>query len=257
MCGICGVFDYGGKAPVDGKTIRFMCDTMVHRGPDDEGCHVDGCVGLGHRRLSIIDLSERGRQPMVNEDGSVWITYNGEVYNFMELRRELEGKGYVFRSETDTEVLLRLYEEEGFDFVKRLRGMFAFAVWDSKKKTLFLARDRAGQKPLFYSDVDGRFSFASEINAILALPGFEKKINLEALHYYLTHVYFYIPYPHTLFTGIRKLPPAHCMIVTEKGAEIKRYWSLDYTKKRKASKKQFIEEYKNLLKEAVVMRQIS
>lgn len=257
MCGICGIFDYAGGKPVEEDLVKGMCDVMVHRGPDAEGQHVEGKIGLGHRRLSIIDLSEKGRQPMSNEDGSVWISYNGEVYNFMELRAELEAKGYKFKSNTDTEVVLHLYEEEGIDCVKRLRGMFAFAIWDSKKETLYLARDRVGQKPLFYADIDGKMVFASEINAILSLPDFERKINLEALHYYLTHVYFYVPHPHTLFEGIRKLAPAHYMIVDKNGSRIERYWSIDYSKKRKGSEKEFIGEYKKLLKETVVMRQIS
>ena len=257
MCGICGIFNYAGSKPVEERLVKGMCDTMVHRGPDAEGQYVKGKIGLGHRRLSIIDLSERGRQPMSNKDATVWISYNGEVYNFKEIRAELKSKGYAFKSDTDTEVVLHLYEEEGIECVKRLRGMFSFAIWDSVKETLYLARDRVGQKPLFYADVDGKIVFSSEINAILSLPDFERKINLEALHYYLTHVYFYIPYPHTLFEGIRKLAPAHYMIINEKGSRIERYWSIDYSKKRKGSEKELIDEYKKLLKETVVLRQIS
>ncbi len=257
MCGICGVFEYKAKGRVDDMLVKAMCDTMIHRGPDGEGQYVKNNIGLGHRRLSIIDLSEKGAQPMSNEDGTLWITYNGEVYNFRKLRGELESKGRKFKSNTDTEVVLHLYEQEGEDFLKNLRGMFAIAIWDSNKKKLILARDRAGQKPLFYADLDGTLIFASEINAILLHPKFKKEVDVESLHYYLTHCYLYAPYPHTLFKGIRKLPPAHYLTLDEDGMKIKRYWQLDYSKKTKKTEKECISEYKRLLEESVTMRQIS
>src|SRR6266850_439833 len=163
MCGICGIaIPQGANKDADATTLARMRDSLTHRGPDDGGLYIDGGVGLGHRRLSIVDLAG-GHNPMPNEDGSVWITYNGEVYNHRALREELEAKGHVYRSRTDTETILHLYEEEGVRCVERLQGMFAFAIWDSRKGELFVARDRLGIKPLYYAERPGGFVFGSEI----------------------------------------------------------------------------------------------
>src|SRR3989338_7269623 len=165
MCGICGIVDYNVNTQVSADIIKKMCSKMTHRGPDSEGVHVKGStpsIGLGHRRLNIIDLSSAGHQPMSNEDNRVWITFNGEIYNYPELRHDLECKGHKFKSHTDTETIIHLYEEFGKDCVTYLRGMFAFAIWDERKKTLLIARDRVGKKPLLYSHLAGVLCFASE-----------------------------------------------------------------------------------------------
>jgi asparagine synthetase B (glutamine-hydrolysing) len=208
MCGITGILDLG-ETP-DRSLLERMCRIMTHRGPDGEGYYMDGPAGLGHRRLSIIDL-ESGKQPMSNEDDSIWITYNGEIYNFPELRKDLINKGHKFKTRSDTETIIHSYEEYGFQCLKRLRGMFAFALWDNRKKLLFIARDRIGKKPLYYCFKGSKFMFASELKAILQDKSVQKNINPEALVDYLT--YHYIPFPKTIFEGIYKLPPAHYMTV--------------------------------------------
>jgi asparagine synthase (glutamine-hydrolysing) len=199
-----------------------MAARLAHRGPDGERLHVDGGIALGHRRLSIIDLSEAASEPMPNEDGSLWLVFNGEIYNFRELRRQLEPR-HRFRSETDGEVILHLYEEKGEDVVARLDGMFAFALWDRSRGRLLLARDRSGKKPLFYHDGPGLFAFGSEVKALLAHPAVPHERDPDVLPLYLT--YGYVPTPRTFYRGILSLPPAHLMIVTETGAEEpRRYW---------------------------------
>src|SRR5712692_9052649 len=175
MCGIVGIFSSEGK-PVTEHEVRAMCSAIDHRGPDDEGVYLGTGVGLGMRRLSIIDLNA-GRQPVRNEDGTVWVVFNGEIYNFQELRRELEGRGHVFYTSSDTETIVHLYEEYGKGCVSHLRGMFTFALWDQRKKQLLLARDRLGIKPLYYSEIQGRLVFASEVKAILELPEVERSLN--------------------------------------------------------------------------------
>jgi len=199
-----------------------MSGTLAHRGPDGEGMHLDGPVGLGHRRLSIIDLSEAASEPMTNEDGSLWLVFNGEIYNFRELRRALASR-HSFKSQGDGEVILHLYEEKGADAVGELDGMFAFALWDARRRRLLLARDRAGKKPLFYHDGPRLFAFASEVKALFAHPDVPHERDPEALPLFLT--YGYVPTPGTFYRGIRSLPPAHLMQVTEAGTDgPKRYW---------------------------------
>ncbi len=199
-----------------------MAGTLAHRGPDGEGVHLDGPVALGHRRLSIIDLSEAASEPMTNEDGSLWLVFNGEIYNFREIRRGLEAR-HRFRSRSDGEVILHLYEEKGEAAVAELDGMFAFALWDAKGRRLLLARDRVGKKPLFYHDGPRLFAFASAVKALLAHPGVPHERDPEALPLFLT--YGYVPTPGTFYRGIRALPPGHSMAVTETGAEEpQRYW---------------------------------
>ena len=206
MCGIAGVVN--SKRGVDAATIRRMCQSIVHRGPDDEGIFVKDGAGLGVRRLSVIDLAG-GHQPVFNEDNSTCVVYNGEIYNFQELRQELEGRGHRFHTRTDTEVIVHLYEEMGRDCVQKLRGMFAFAIYDTRNKSLMLARDRLGVKPLHYAFADGRLLFASEIKSILAVAPELATIDERALWQYM---YFgYIPDPATAFLPIRKLPPGHVL----------------------------------------------
>jgi asparagine synthase (glutamine-hydrolysing) len=226
VCGILGVYNYGNDAvPVSGDLLVRLRDTMRHRGPDDAGYwrRADGKVGLAHRRLSIIDLSADGRQPMPNEDETVWITFNGEVYNHRELRGPLERGGHRFRSRSDTEAILHLYEEVGADCVRRLDGMFAFGVWDENRQTLLLARDRLGVKPLYYTQQRGVLLFASEIKALLAHPAVSADLEPEALYHYLT--FKTTPAPLTMFAGIRKLP-AGCLLTCNRhgDTQVVRYW---------------------------------
>lgn len=226
MCGICGVYEYAAAQPgISAALIERMRDTMVHRGPDDAGVYVsdDRRVGLGNRRLSIVDLSSAGHIPMPNEDGHVWIAYNGEVYNHASLRPALMAQGHAFRSRTDTETILHLYEARGLDFVQHLEGDFGIAIWDANEKRLVLARDPLGVKPLYYATAGGRLIFASEIKAILEHPAVTRDIDQEALYHYLT--FLTTPAPMTLFAGIRKLP-AGCMLTCDAHGviNITRYW---------------------------------
>jgi asparagine synthase (glutamine-hydrolysing) len=217
MCGISGILGFSDSFPVSEKLVRHMSDTLVHRGPDAEGAIYRPAerVALGHRRLSIVDLSQAGRQPMSNEDGTLWITYNGEVYNHAALRSELQAKGHTYRSNTDTESILHLYEEEGPRCVERLEGMFAFAIWDARRRELFLARDRVGVKPLYYARLAGGLLFASEIKALIAHPAFTAELDEQALFHYLT--FAFAPAPMTLFEGVRKLAPAERGTVEQDG----------------------------------------
>lgn len=248
MCGITGQVSF--LKQVEPECIRQMNRKIAHRGPDDEGYYFSSnaalpSVGLGHRRLSIIDLSAKGHQPMPNEDSSCWIVFNGEIYNFIELRKELTKKGHLFKSDTDTEVLLHLYGEYGTDCLHRLRGMFAFAIWDERKKRLFAARDRVGKKPFYYLYKNDNFYFASEINPLYDVPGHNKEIDYTALDLYFT--YSYIPSPHTIMRAIRKLPPAHFLIVEKGKIQIKRYWQLNFSPKIDVS----FHETKQLLLEKI------
>jgi asparagine synthase (glutamine-hydrolysing) len=228
MCGISGVVNCG-----DRETLSRMTAVQAHRGPDDAGLWEHrfpdgGYVGLGSRRLAIIDLSPSGHMPMCNEDRTVWITYNGEIYNFAELRRELRSKGHCFASDTDTEVIIHLYEEEGPDCVKRLNGMFAFAICDlrSGSPTLFLARDHFGVKPFYYVQQGRRFAFASEIKALLEIPEVEAQLDPQSLHQYLT--FLWVPDPQTMFRGIYKLPAGHYAILRDGRLTITQYWDLSF-----------------------------
>ncbi|MBI5575794.1 MAG: asparagine synthase (glutamine-hydrolyzing) [Deltaproteobacteria bacterium] len=221
MCGICGIWYRGtGKRPSP-ELMTEMTDTMLHRGPDEGGQEIFSEIGLGHRRLRIIDLST-GQQPMSNEDGTVWVVFNGEIYNFKELKAGLENKGHVFRSNSDTEVLIHLYEEKGFEMPGHLRGMFAFAIWDDRRKKLFLCRDRLGIKPLYYYDGPEFFAFASELKAILPLFRSLPEIDAEAIADYFT--FGYVPSPVTPFRGIRKLLPAEWLEVSVSHSDRGLYW---------------------------------
>jgi asparagine synthase (glutamine-hydrolysing) len=220
MCGICG-FNW-----TDELLIERMKATLVHRGPDADGTYVAPGISLGHRRLSIVDLSDDARQPLCNEDGTVWITFNGEIYNQAELRERLQGRGHVFRSRSDTESIVHAYEEYGLDFVQHLTGMFAFAIWDAKRRRLVLARDRLGIKPLYYTAEEGRVRFASEIKALLADVSLPRRVNSQGLFDLLG--YEFTPAPDTLFVGIRKLMPG-CLLIVEHDGSVRqsRYWSLE------------------------------
>lgn len=229
MCGICGYFNYNHNEPVKPEVIRRMCQTLVHRGPDDEGVFVSQKIGLGHRRLSIIDLST-GRQPIFNEDGSLAIVFNGEIYNFLELRSWLEKKGHTFSTRTDTESIIHLYEEFGVSCLEKLNGMFALAIWDSKRQELFLARDRFGKKPLHFVKTDQSFIFASEIKSLLVHPAVKREVDPESLAYYLT--YEYVPAPHCLFRGIRKLMAGHFLLCSAKGIKEEKYWEFSFSREK-------------------------
>jgi asparagine synthase (glutamine-hydrolysing) len=220
MCGICGYLSREGPAKAEG--VRAMAGALAHRGPDGEGLHLEGPLALGHRRLSIIDLTEAASEPMANEDGSLWLVFNGEIYNFREIRRDIKAR-HRFRSRSDGEVILHLYEEKGEAAVAELDGMFAFALWDAKGRRLLLARDRVGKKPLFYHDGPRLFAFASEVKALLAHPSVPHERDPDALPLFLT--YGYVPTPGTVYRGIRAVPPGHSLVVTETGAEPpKPYW---------------------------------
>jgi len=219
MCGICGTIGFNETGPVE-----KMKQAMVYRGPDDSGIYQDNKIVLGHNRLSIIDLSFSGHQPMPNEDETIWIVFNGEVYNFLELKKELTAKGHIFRSGTDTETIIHLYEEQGVDCLKQLRGMFSFAIWDKRRKRLFAARDRFGIKPLFYYCKNGKFIFSSELKAILASGFVEKKIDTSALKEYF--ISGSVSAPSTLIEGVYQLLPAHYLVFENAKLDIKRYWDL-------------------------------
>jgi len=221
MCGITGYLELSLQRDADSHVVQAMCDRIVHRGPDDQGIHCDGPVGLGHRRLSIIDVGG-GHQPLSNEDDSVWIAYNGEVYNFVELRDDLVAKGHSFKTQTDTEALVHAYEEYGIDFVSRLNGMFAFAIWDAPRRRLVLARDRMGQKPLYWAQFGDQFLFASELKALLAHPSVQREVDLASVSRYFALAT--VPAPHTIFRNIYKLPPACRMVVEDGDVRIDQYW---------------------------------
>jgi asparagine synthase (glutamine-hydrolysing) len=223
MCGICGKLDLTGR-PVPASLLEEMCGTLAHRGPDDHGIRVEPPVGLGHRRLSIIDLSPSGHQPMSNEDGTLWLVYNGEIYDFEGLRRQLQARGHRLSSRTDGEVLIHLYEDEGVDCLRRLNGMFAFALWDAGRQRLWLGRDRLGIKPLCYYWDGRRFVFGSEIKAILADPGVPRRIDPEGLDLYLA--LNYVPPPWTLFQGVRKLPPGYHLMIERGRLTETPYWDV-------------------------------
>ena len=255
MCGICGILNLDGS-PVDGEVLERMTGALNHRGPDGGGIFIDDNVSLGHRRLSIIDLSERADQPMTNEDGTLHLVYNGEIYNFKELRNVLEKKNHVFGSESDTEVILHQYEEEGEECVRSFIGMFAFALWDSRRKRLFLARDRLGKKPIVYYHDKSVFVFSSEMQSLLQHPGINRRISPEALHHYLT--FQYVPSPHSAVEGVRKLPPGHIMRVEGGEARARRYWNLSFAEKLDfKGARDYEESFYDLFTDAVKMRLVS
>jgi asparagine synthase (glutamine-hydrolysing) len=254
MCGIVGIVN-NGERPIDRALLERMNQRIKHRGPDEEGFYIKENVGLAMRRLSIIDLAG-GQQPIHNQDKTKWIVFNGEIYNYRELRKYLEKDGARFYTHSDTEVILHLYERLGSDCLEQLRGMFAFAIWDERKKELFLARDRVGKKPLLYClKTNGDLIFGSEFQAIIEHPDISREIDPEALNAYL--VYLCVPAPMTIYRDVRKLEPAHWLIWKDGKIETRRYWMPDYSKKIKISKEEAIEETTRLVEEATRLRMIA
>lgn len=253
MCGIAGGVWSAEELGLGSEVLTRMLNSIRHRGPDDSGQHFSPAsqhrCALGHRRLSIIDLGG-GHQPLCNEDESVWIVFNGEVYNYQELRSELQVQGHHFKTDSDTEVIVHLYEEHGAECVQYLRGMFAFAIWDQVRESLLLARDRLGQKPLFYWHLGSKIFFASELKALLQVPGLAKTVNPQAIDLYLT--YQYIPHPQTILEGFQKLPPAHLAIFEEGQLQVKRYWIPPYEPQGGQPFPQLsIEQWKHRLRETL------
>lgn len=247
MCGISGIFDFGAQ-PVDKDVLANMTAAMRHRGPDGDGLYFSRGLGLGHRRLSIIDL-EGGAQPISNEDGTVEVVFNGEIFNFIELRSELQSLGHIFKTRSDTEVIVHAYEAWGPTCVNQFNGMFAFALWDSKKDQLLLARDHLGVKPLYYVTVGNKLIFGSEVKVLLTHPECPREVDLRSLGQLFT--LRYVPSPNTLFDGIKKLPPAHFMLVRRSGVEITRYWNWKPTINVEIDEDEAIENYQGLVEDAV------
>jgi asparagine synthase (glutamine-hydrolysing) len=253
MCGICGIVNFESD-PVDRLVIERMTNALVHRGPDDAGYFVEGQVGLGHRRLSIIDLSG-GRQPIFNEDRSAAIVFNGEIYNYRDLAAVLTTAGHTFRTRSDTETILHAYEEYGDDCVQQLRGMFGFAIWDRAKRRLLLARDRLGVKPVYYYR-DGRFlAFASEIKSLLEIASIPREVDPEALDLYLS--LRYVPGPRTMFKNIFRLQPGHILVADDNGVRTTKYWDIDYPDPEPRSPEYLLERFRELLEESVRMRLVA
>ncbi|MEM7034739.1 MAG: asparagine synthase (glutamine-hydrolyzing), partial [Chloroflexota bacterium] len=254
MCGICGKLNLDYQTPVIREDLQEMANAIRHRGPDGEGLYLQGSVGLGHRRLSIIDLST-GDQPISNEDGTVWVVFNGEIYNYIELRAELQSKGHHFTTESDTEVIVHAYEEWGPESCAHLRGMFAYGLWDEVNQRLVLARDRLGQKPLLYTTSKDGFYFSSEFYALLQASNIAREVNLSAINAYLTRLY--VPTPQTAFCNIYKLPPAHYATVENGAVKLTRYWHLDFSQKFTYSENELCEQLWELLRQTVQMRLMS
>ena len=253
MCGICGIVNFNGTDPVDRGVLERMTSAQAHRGPDASGYFVENNVGLGHRRLSIIDLSG-GKQPIFNEDGSLVVVFNGEIYNYGDLTAGLIAKGHHFATRSDTETIVHSYEEHGDACMRDFRGMFAFAIWDRRRKHLLLVRDRLGIKPLYYYAGKGFFVFASEIKSLLQHPGVPREVDHQALDLYLA--LRYVPGPRTMFKNIFKLQPAHWMTVDETGIKIGKYWDLQYNSVPDG-RRDVIEEFRQLLEESVRLRLIA
>ncbi len=255
MCGICGIINSDLNAPAESKVIEVMCNNLVHRGPDDSGVFIDGKVGLGHRRLSIVDL-EYGHQPMCNEDETVWITYNGEFYNHKDYVSELSANGHTYKSRSDTETIIHLYEEYGLHVVDHLRGMFAFAIYDKRQDRLVIARDRLGIKPLYYHFENGNLIWASEIKAILASGYIKPRFRIQSLPDYLANRY--TSGEETLFEGIKRLLPGHIMVWQDGKMEIHRYWDLPLGDPNEpVSEEKVVDEFRSLFEEAVRLRLMS
>ncbi|MBI3653902.1 MAG: asparagine synthase (glutamine-hydrolyzing) [Acidobacteria bacterium] len=255
MCGICGVV---GQA--DEQLIKNMLAPIAHRGPDDEGIYIAPAangerVGLGHRRLSILDLSPAGHEPMRDAQGEIWLTYNGEIYNFKALRKELERCGHHFTSETDAEVVIYAYREWGLNSLAMFNGIFAFALWDGRNNSLLLARDHLGVKPLYYADTPAGFAFASEIKALLAMPNFQREVDLESLNQYLS--FLWTPDPYTLFRGVKKLPPAHFLLYQNGRAEVRSFWDVEFNEDDSLTEQDWIERVREQVERSVRAQMIA
>ena len=251
MCGIAGIVTQGRLAEGEKELLKRMTRTLHHRGPDGEGYYFDEHAGLGHRRLSIIDL-DAGKQPMSNEDESVWVTFNGEIYNYLDLRKDLIAEGHRFKTESDTEVIVHLYEDVGERFSEHLRGMFAIGLWDKKARRLILTRDRVGKKPLYYSFIGNAVYFASEMKSLLHVPGFNRDIDLEALSDYFSLLY--VPAPKSIFKSVRKVKPAHYLVIDPSGVRESCYWDLSFENPEEKTEKQWCDEFLSAYEEAVRLR---
>ncbi|MBU2472962.1 asparagine synthase (glutamine-hydrolyzing) [Patescibacteria group bacterium] len=247
MCGITGYLGQGNE-----EILRRMIDSLIHRGPDDEGFYFNNKIGLGHRRLSIIDLAT-GHQPISNEDETIWLIFNGEIYNYQELRKKLINQGHKFSTQTDTEVMVHLYEEKGEDFLKELNGMFALALWDEKRKKLILARDRMGQKPLYYSLINNTLIFGSELKALFHHPLIKKDIDFNSLNKYL--IYEYVPTPQTIIKGVNKLEPGHFLVYQNNQLKKSSYWNIKFNQLE--NQKDYLTKFEELLEDSVKKRLIS
>ena len=254
MCGICGFLDSRQTEQSKQDSLRRMCGIISHRGPDDEGHYISGDVALGMRRLSIIDLAH-GHQPISNEDETVWVILNGEIYNFQKLRDELESKGHRFRTRTDTEVIVHLYDDVGLECFRRLRGMFALALWDTKRKRLVLGRDRIGEKPLYFRREPHRFLFASELKSLLQADGVPRRLKFAALREYLS--LGYVPAPLSMLDGIEKLLPGHYLVVDQERIEDHQYWDVPFGQPEKHTEQEWIERTRSKLLETVRMQLVS
>ena len=253
MCGIVGLVRNNGKA-IDEQLLSRMCDAIRHRGPDDDGFYVNGPVGLGMRRLAIIDLKS-GKQPIHNQDRSSWIVFNGEIYNYLELREKLEKLGHTFYTNSDTEAIVHAYDQYGADCPKHLRGMFAFAIWNETNQELFLARDRVGKKPLLYAQIEGDLVFGSEFSSLLLHPQISRDVNLEALDHYLS--FMCIPAPMTAYRAIRKLEPGNWLRWRKGEVTTERYWKPDFSKKLKIDEQEAGEQTVEILRDSVRCRLMS
>jgi asparagine synthase (glutamine-hydrolysing) len=262
MCGIAGAAWTDPRLAVSAETLATMTDLLTHRGPDDQGAHTSQLVvqppypsqpgvALGHTRLSVMDVQRSG-QPMANEDGTIQLLFNGEIYNYQHLRKRLDGSGHHFRSDGDTEVIIHLYEDEGPEFVHQLVGMFAMAIWDRPQRRLLLARDRMGQKPLLYRVESGRVTFASELKSLLAVPGCPREIDATAIDEYL--LYQYVPHPNSIFRGIRKLPPGHLAIYQDGQLSVEQYWQPDFEQELEIEETPAVDRVSHVLSEAVRVR---
>ena len=247
MCGITGYLGQGNE-----EILRKMTDSLKHRGPDDKGFYFNNNIGLGHRRLSIIDLAT-GHQPISNEDETIWLIFNGEIYNFFELRKDLEKKGHKFKTQTDTEVMVHLYEEKGEDFLKELNGMFAIALWDEKNEKLILARDRMGQKPLYYSLINNTLIFGSEIKSLFEHPLVKKEIDFDSLNKYLIHTY--VPTPQTIIKGVNKLEPGHFLVYQNNKLRNSSYWEIQFNQLKDQGN--YLAQFEDLLEKSVKRRLVS
>jgi asparagine synthase (glutamine-hydrolysing) len=253
MCGICGVVSSADPTGLSQEILQKMCQPLHHRGPDDEGYYLDRITGLGMRRLSIIDLIN-GDQPICNEDGTLWLVFNGEIYNFRQLRTQLEGKGHVFKTNSDSEVILHAFEEFGYECLNQFNGMFAFAIWDTRRRSLFLARDRIGIKPLYYWASKQKLVFGSELSALLAHPNVPRDIDYIALDQFLTLEY--IPSPRSILQGINKLLPGHYLLFQDDQLTLKQYWDLPIYESQ-LTPEDSIEELRHLLKDSVRLQLVS
>ncbi len=261
MCGITGGLWFNESAAIDPSVVDRMVDSLTHRGPDDRGIHVESLrhdagglipgVALGFRRLSIIDL-EGGHQPMCNEDGSVWLVFNGEVYNYRDLRRRLEGSGHQFRTSSDTETILHLYEDLGTGCFEHLNGMFAIAIWDRNHRRLVLARDRLGQKPLYYQFAGGELLFGSELKALAEAPGFDRTLSAGAIDQFLT--YQYVPHPNTIYRRAKKLPPGHLAVIEHGELQVRNYWNVEWEHEADIDQKSATHRLDELLTDSIRLR---